>query len=291
MPLADIYAQISGLVNPCIEPNCTMKTGGRFAKLSDRLRGGENQKPASDDTEDVEVTCRDLSALISDQEQARRAELESIKSLFLLPGSPKELNIPASMRNKCLQAISSSTDASNLQPVADHCYLLLKSCSHRNFIRLGVSNGTFETLCAATGLGLSLTILGLLAVLLLAFMDPSIHHGTRWKAIGIWPVWSFGIGLILSGLRGSCFFLFLFSRRQALPWEKFEDNASFLSKKSTVWSFLSRIMIFDRKLKVQDDTLRYLQRMIVVQSLFGGMVFATLMEVLFLCLPIWKPIH
>ena len=49
-------------------------------------------------------------------------------------------------------------------------------------------------------------------------------------------------------------------------------------------------MIFDRKLKVKDDNLRYLQRKIVMQSVLGGVIFATLMEILFLSLPIWKPL-
>lgn len=280
-----MYAQISSLVDPGCGPVCNPKSTRRYLKS-----GKSHSTDDFNQADDVQVACKDLSSLISDQEQARRSEIESIKSLFLLPGSPKELNIPSGMRSKCIEAISKSTDASNFKPVADHCYLLLKSCSHRNFIRLGVSNGTFETVCMATGLGIVLTITGLLAMLLLAFATPKIHHGNRWKALGIWPMWSIGVGLILSGLRGSCFFLLLFSRRQPLPWEKFEDDASFLSKRTGLLSFFSKIMIFDRKLKVKDDNLRHLQRKIVMQSVFGGIIFASLMELFFLCLPIWAPI-
>jgi len=50
------------------------------------------------------------------------------------------------------------------------------------------------------------------------------------------------------------------------------------------------LMIFDRKLKVQDDNLRRLQHKVVLQSLLGGAGFATMMVVVFLCLPIWKKI-
>jgi len=288
--IADMYAQIGALVDPSCGTACRTRpeqTAGRMSKFSKKFRKDNN----TEDTEDVEVAVHDLSTLVSDQEQAKIAELQSIKNLFLVPGAPKELNIPSSMRTKVLEAISVSTDAKNIKPVADHCYLLLKSCSHRNFIRLGVSNGTFETVCMATGLGIVLSITGLLAMFLLAFASPSIHHNVRWKAIGIWPMWSIGVGLILSGLRGSCFFLLLFSRRQPLPWEKFEDDASFLSKRTGLMGFLSKLMIFDRKLRVKDDNLRYLQRKIVMQSVLGGMILATLMEVFFLCLPIWKPIH
>ncbi|KAL2075285.1 hypothetical protein VTL71DRAFT_228 [Oculimacula yallundae] len=219
----------------------------------------------------------------------RRAELESIRTLFLLPGSSKELNIPAPMRRKVLDALATSTDAKHLAPVAEHCYLLLKSCSHRNFIRLGVCNGTFETICMATGLGIVLTIGGFLAMLLLAFASPSFRHCSRWRGLGVWPMWSVGVGLILSGLRGSCFFLLLFSRRQPLPWEKFEDDP-IVNKKSRFIRLVSKLMIFDRKLKVKDDTLRRLQRKVVMQSVMGGMAFATLFVIIFLSLPIWKKV-
>jgi len=37
----------------------------------------------------VEVAVRSLSDLVSEDEQARRTELETIKSMFLLPGAPK----------------------------------------------------------------------------------------------------------------------------------------------------------------------------------------------------------
>jgi hypothetical protein len=195
------------------------------------------------------------------------------------------------MRVKVLDAITVSTDAEIFRPVAEHCHLLLKSCSHRNFIRLGVSNGTFETICVATTLGIVLTITGFMAMLLLAFESPGFRQCSRWRGIGIWPMWSVGIGLILAGLRGSCFFLLLFSRRQPLPWERFEeDNALATKKKNRLIRMVSKLMIFDKKLKVQDDNLRRLQHKVVLQSLLGGAGFATMMVVVFLCLPIWKKI-
>ena len=104
-------------------------------------------------------------------------------------------------------------------------------------------------------------------------------------------MWATGLGLILSGLRGSCFFLLLFSRRQPLPWERFEeDNSQAVKKKNKIIRLLSRLMIFDRKLKVKDDNLRRLQHKVVAQSLLGGAAFATMGVVVFLCLPIWKPL-
>lgn len=223
----------------------------------------------------------------------KHAELETIKQLFFVAGAPKELNLPAAMRKKVIESIEQgSTDAENLQPAAEHAYMLLKSCSHRNFVRLGVGNGTFETLCVATSLGIVLTIMGIVAMMLLAFVSPGLREASRWRGIGIWPMWFVGVSLILSGLRGSCFFLMLFSVRQRLPWEKFDEDRPQIGKKQRpmIIRFLSKLMIFDRKMKVKDDDLRRLQNKVLTQSLLGGAAFATIFVIIFLCIPMWKPL-
>jgi hypothetical protein len=216
------------------------------------------------------------------------AELASISSLFLTPGAPKELNIPSAMRKTVLRAIATSPDPANLEPVASHVYTLLRSCSHRNFVRLGVSNGTFETVCMATGLGIVLTVAGFLTMILLAFASPSFRHSNRWRGLAVIPMWSIGTSLIMSGMRGSCFFLLLFSRRQPLPWERFEDDASIQTNRSGPMKYVKRLMILDRKVKVKDVSLRNLQRKIVLQSIGGGLIFTLFAEIFFLALPIWK---
>lgn len=216
-----------------------------------------------------------------------RVELNAVIETFLLPGSAKELNIPPSLRDQALLDLQQSSDPAHLKPVADHIYGLLRNCSHRNFVRLGVSNGTFETVCVATGLGIVLTCVGFLVVLLRALV-PFVGAHARWDVFACWPLWWLGGSLILSGLRGSCFFLLLFSRRQPLPWERFDDGAGVPSQRSGIIRALSRLMIFDRKVKVKDYHLRKLQRKIVVQSLIGGAVFATLAVVLFVFLPVWR---
>jgi len=47
-------------------------------------------------------------------------------------------------------------------------------------------------------------------------------------------------------------------------------------------------MIFDRKMRVKEKHLRRLQRKIVLQSLFGGALFATCGVMLFIFLPMWQ---
>ncbi|KAE9373704.1 hypothetical protein N431DRAFT_374315 [Stipitochalara longipes BDJ] len=273
---AELFARIAAFCSPANGCGTASPLYNRPWSFAEKARAAEEADPDKP---------------VNKLEIARRAEIETIKKLFLLPGSPKELNIPSPMRRKVLDAITLSTDPKIFAPIAEHCHLLLKSCSHRNFIRLGVSNGTFETICVATTLGIVLTIGGIMAMLLLAFVSPGFRQCSRWRGIGIWPMWSVGLGLILSGLRGSCFFLLLFSRRQPLPWERFEeDNSQATKKKNKFIRLVSRLMIFDRKLKVKDDNLRRLQHKVVFQSLLGGAVFATMAVVVFLCLPIWKEI-
>jgi len=195
------------------------------------------------------------------------------------------------MRTQALAGIASSDSPASLAPVADHVYYLLRNCSHRNFIRLGVKNGTFETLCMVTIVGILFTMLGLLTMLLIAFASPSIHHSSRWRGLASTPFWIIGFSFLLAGWRGSCFLLLLFSRRQELPWERLSDSGSIKTAGSGRWSlvkFARKMMIFERKLRVKDNGLRQLQRKIVIQSVAGSLIATAILEVVFLVLPIWK---
>jgi hypothetical protein len=195
------------------------------------------------------------------------------------------------MRTQALAGIANSDSPASLAPVADHVYYLLRNCSHRNFIRLGVKNGTFETLCMVTIVGILFNMLGLLTMLLIAFASPSIHHSSRWRGLASAPFWIIGCSFLLAGWRGSCFLLLLFSRRQELPWERLSDSGSIKTAGSGRWSlvkFARKMMIFERKLRVKDNGLRQLQRKIVIQSVAGSLIATAVLEVVFLVLPIWK---
>ncbi|KAK0735957.1 hypothetical protein B0T21DRAFT_288256 [Apiosordaria backusii] len=226
--------------------------------------------------------------LINSDGQVSRHELDTIIHMFLMPSGEKELNIPAALRAQTLTDLQNSSHPSVLKPVADHVYGLMHNCSHRNFVRLGVGNGTFETICVATMMGIASLLAGYLVVLCRAFVPYRGSH-TRWEAWAAWPLWWLGVSLILSGLRGSCFFLLLFSKRQRLPWERFDDNTdSVLRNEGGFLKTVSRLMIFDRRLRVKEKYLRKLQRKIVLQSLVGGAFFATVWVVIFIFLPVWR---
>ena len=215
-------------------------------------------------------------------------ELYAIVHTYLVPGAPKELNIPPAMRSEALANISHLPDPSHLEPIADHVYQLLRNCSHRNFVRLGVANGTFETVCCATGLGIILNCAGFLMALLLAFTPHRGYHSC-WTLFGAWPLWWIGMTFIMTGLRGSCFLLLLFSRRQPLPWEAFADAERNAAHKSApILRAVRRLMIFDRKLRVKDVHLRQLQHLIILQGLFYAAIYASIAVLVFIFLPVWS---
>ncbi|RMD39166.1 hypothetical protein DV735_g5963, partial [Chaetothyriales sp. CBS 134920] len=226
------------------------------------------------------------------QAYSNREELQHAVEFFLMPDSPKELNIPPSTRKQALAGLAVSDSPESLAPVVNHVYYLLRNCSHRNFIRLGVKNGTFETLCMVTIVGILFTALGLLTMFLIAFASPSIHHSSRWRGLAAAPFWIVGFTFLFAGWRGSCFLLLLFSRRQEMPWERVRDDSSTKSDASRHrWSlrrFAKKLMIFERKIRVQDQALRNLQRKIVIQSVSASILITVILEVVFLVLPIWK---
>jgi len=51
---------------------------------------------------------------------------------------------------------------------------------------------------------------------------------------------------------------------------------------------LKKLMIFDRKVRVKDASLRDLQRKIVLQSLLGGAVFASALTAVWVFVPVWR---
>ncbi|KIW14385.1 hypothetical protein PV08_07167 [Exophiala spinifera] len=233
----------------------------------------------------------------------RREEVSHVVARYLTEDSPRELNVPPSMRAQVLSAMArGDLSPGPLRPVAEHVYYLLRNCSHRNFIRLGVKNGTFETLCMVTVVGVLFTALGLLTMLLVAFASPSVRRSSRWRGLASAPFWVVGFSFLFAGWRGSCFLLLLFSRRQELPWERLSDDGSTRTRRSsssnnnntaTTWGrglvrFAKKMMIFERKIRVKDRGLRKLQRKIVVQSVVGAVLATAILEVVFLVLPIWK---
>lgn len=230
-----------------------------------------------------------------------RAELDAAVATFLLPGSEKDLNISHSLRQRVLRRVENSTDPRHLKPVADHILEVMRNCSHRNFINVGVGTGTYETICVSNVLGVLNILAGLVFMFVQAF-SPHIGSHTRYTVLYAMPLWAMGTTLLLVGTQGMCFVMLTQSKRQALPWERFamEDAAEVGARTGGAggggrgWfaaqrRFLSRTVAIDKqKFRVDDKYLRRLQRMILMQCVAGGVLAACLGALIFIFLPIWK---
>lgn len=228
-----------------------------------------------------------------------RAELDAAIATFLVPGAEKELNISHTLRQRVLRALEDSSDPRHLQPVADHIYEVMKNCSHRNFVSVGVSTGTYETICVGNIIG-ALEIFGGLLLVFLQGFYPYIGSHSRVNVFYALPLWAMGVTLLLVGTQGMCFVMLSMSKRQALPWERFNDDASILTARTAPvppgpkgwWMryrrFMAKTVAHDRNFRVEERHLRRLQRIILFQCMAGGICVGLLAVVLFVFLPIWK---
>lgn len=231
------------------------------------------------------------------QAEEGRAELDAAIARFLTPGAEKELNISHSLRQRTLQSLQGSSDPRHLKPVADHIYEVMRNCSHRNFVALGVSTGTYETICVGNLIGIVCVLGGFLLVLLRA-LYPRIGTHSRWEVFLSFPLWTLGVTLMLVGTQGMCFLLLSMSKRQALPWERFEDDRVVQTRVSAStgplrwWrqyrAFMNRTMAHGRNYKVVDKHLRRLQRLILLQCVAGGACAGACGVLIFVFLPVWK---
>lgn len=226
-----------------------------------------------------------------------RAELDAAIATYLLPGAEKELNISSVLRHRVLNQLQSSSDPRYIKPVADHIYEVMKNCSHRNFVAICVGTGTYETICVGTVIGIVNILAGFLLVLLRG-LYPHIGAHSRWEVFYSFPLWFLGTVVILVGTQGMCFIMLSMSRRQALPWERFDDDGN---PRQTAqppagpkgwWrryrAFMNRTVAHDKSFRVEDQVLRRLQRMIFIQCGSGGLAAAFCGVLLFIFLPIWK---
>lgn len=227
-----------------------------------------------------------------------RAEVDAAIATFLLPGSEKDLNISHSLRQRVLRRLEKSTDPRHLKPLADHIFEVMRNCSHRNFINVGVGTGTYETVCVSYVLGVLNILSGLLLVLYKAF-SPYIGANTRYSVLYAMPIWAMGVTLLLVSSQGMCFVMLTQSKRQALPWERFEqEDADAVGARAAAASggwfaaqrnFMSRTVAIDKqKFRVEDKCLRRLQRLILFQCVMGGILAAGVGSLVFIFLPIWE---
>ncbi|KUI69242.1 hypothetical protein VM1G_04768 [Cytospora mali] len=120
------------------------------------------------DFNDEEKGAPAMPLAFTSQRAEERAELDAAIARFLVPGAEKELNISHLLRQRTLNKLQESGDPRHLKPVVDHIYEVMKNCSHRNFVALGVATGSYETICVGNLIGIMCVIGGFLLVLLRA---------------------------------------------------------------------------------------------------------------------------
>lgn len=308
--VSSISDTLSSIEAPCVRAaraDASWSTIFRWSFASSRngdsgLAGGSNNLchlDLDDDLERASAVPPPLFAQLARPKPENRAELDAAIATYLKSGAEKELNISHALRQRTLGRLRESSDPRHLKPVADHIYEVMKNCSHRNFVSLGVQTGTYETICVGNLIGILNLIAGFLLVLLRA-LYPHLGTHSRWNVFYAFPLWSMGTTLMLGGTQGMCFILLSLSRRQAMPWERFEEESqnsggqekeASTAKPVSWWrryrAFMSRTMAHDRNYRVEDKNLRKVQRMILFQCLSYGVMAAGCCVMLFIFLPIW----
>ncbi|KAJ4409692.1 hypothetical protein N0V82_009416 [Gnomoniopsis sp. IMI 355080] len=314
--IASITERIVHLESPCLQK---ARAGPAWKRTLARWLPGHDHSTTCgdgfcrldldrDDAQDIERAASPISlsrsvkrANVPAETKAElRAELDAAVATFLLPGAEKDLNISHSLRQRVLRRVEKSTDPRHLKPVADHILEVMRNCSHRNFINVGVGTGTYETICVSNVLGVLNILAGLVFMFVQAF-SPHIGSHTRYTVLYAMPLWAMGTTLLLVGTQGMCFVMLTQSKRQALPWERFaqEDAAEPGARAggggggggwfATQKRFLSRTVAIDKqKFRVDDKYLRRLQRMILMQCVAGGVLASCVGALIFIFLPIWK---
>lgn len=208
-----------------------------------------------------------------------RVNLSPVANMFLLPGAEKALSIPSAVRDRILDSLRHSSHPTNLEPVADHVFGLLRECSHRNFVRCAASNTTVETQRMMVSLGVAIVIGGIFLFSLRPLAPFTGANSRYYNSLVYWPAWFVGSCLISSGLSGSCVLLVPFASRQPLAWERSNDTANTSTghpgRTSAVLRAVSRLAICDRRIRVEDVHLMRLHRRMALQSVIASAALAS----------------
>ena len=164
---------------------------------------------------------------VSPQAQPFRAEINRIVTHYLVPGSPRQLNLSHNDRATVLRALEYTTHPSALTPVKQMLGSTLRKSSHPNFVRWSLCNGNkqwtlalrlFATMNILIGFGIAIAL--------------TLSKYPRWWRIFAALEWWFGITNIIAASQGLCVLLHRLHTRQYHAWEthdyKHEDDEAML---------------------------------------------------------------
>ncbi|KAI4215606.1 MAG: hypothetical protein LQ351_002075 [Letrouitia transgressa] len=151
--------------------------------------------------------------------QPFRDEIDKIISHYLVPGSPRELNLSHKDRSACLHALQHTTHPSALTVPSSIVTETLRSHSHPNFIRWSMANGNTPRIIFGRVLGTLNIIFGFLISFFLLFSPKP-----RWWRIFAALAWFLGFAFLLAGSNGICLVLYVTKDRHLRPWEQFSSS-------------------------------------------------------------------
>ncbi|CCX08474.1 hypothetical protein FPQ18DRAFT_95048 [Pyronema domesticum] len=238
--------------------------------------------------------------------QPYRDEISRIIAIYIVDGSPRQLNLSDRDRTTALKALRQTTHPSALREVNAHVEDLLRFQSHPNFIRWAICNGNKARGIFAIWLGLFCIVAGIVASIAV-----TMGHADRgWRVMGAIG-WLTGGSTLFAATKGMCVVLHGRHRRHVRPWELWRDeeckdkdgegkcsvestDVSMMDKRNSYedepWvdkyaqrNILSKI--FDKELYIEEPALQQIQDTIAVQSLIIAVVGSAFLTGIFLAVP------
>lgn len=159
-------------------------------------------------------SSRFKSGGVSSDVQPFRSEVNRIISHYIIPGSPRELNLSHKDRAAVLYALSHTTHPSAFTVVKDMLDATLRHESHPNFIRWSICNGNTPRTFFLRGFAIMNITIGFLIAILL-----TLSSASRWFRIIAAAEWWFGITNFIAAYQGLCVLLHRLHTRNIRPWE------------------------------------------------------------------------
>ncbi|MCJ1441089.1 MAG: hypothetical protein MMC23_001575 [Stictis urceolatum] len=192
-----------------------------------KIAARKSSRPPTPPAKDIEITA--LPALSSPPDpvtiestqrwksitdQPFRDEISQIITHYLLPSSPRELNLSHKARAALLHALHRTTHPSALSSIEDITCLTLRHHAHPNFIRWSLCNGNKPRVFFLRSMAVAWLILFTLSTLLLI-----LSSKPRWFRIALAPVLWVGMTNLIAAARGLCVLLHRLHTREIHPWE------------------------------------------------------------------------
>lgn len=146
--------------------------------------------------------------------QPFRGEINRIAKHYILPGSPRELNLSHQNRTDLLNALQNTTHPSAFSNVKILLDMNLRYRAHPNFIRWSIYNSNPPWRFCLVGFAIMNITIGFVIAILLALSSHS-----RWLRLVAAAEWWFGITNLLAASQGLCIILYRLSIRSIRPWE------------------------------------------------------------------------